>query len=1053
MSSPLDLIRLTLVELIDDMNGFSPDNVDSQAAATNICNMVLTDLKEDETDMAMSLLFNPERGILYFLRKALDKAVHANAKVIFLEFTAELISRSPNSITPHIFDIKILLSSCTKMIDPEALDVNGLCEKLHNAYGTQQSKMASTVKAEVLEVLGLIARYFPNVSQRHERHTTLMRWCLTVIQDQLNRGAKQELSLIAGAVVGLDNCLYSFADKAAKDVPTILRHIRTLVNVPEDLSRFATPIGTFFTANFTQIVSAEVITSSAQYKAMSVAIRGYGYFAAPCKQIAPDQLKNLLTHLLRKSAFLVSSNTNEGMDGSSSHLAAFITAYTFVAQVYDTVPELLMIALIQMANAAVMNFTKMTTYARIECCIAVERLLVMLLYKGEGVLRSFFDKLSYKLLVFTAADISPTNSDRTPMQDETNWHSYTIYLFLWRNLFKPGTLSRELNKSPVEISDADLERFSLIIYGSTMESFKRLVSLLNLSVSDSEIDLDEESALETKMVDMDPATWVAGMGPVSGDAAKLQANCAKDFVIFQNLTEFWQLFLPEIRPDLFARWTLVIGSTLIELSAKNPLVSGFYKIFATCLQVCQSTSYFHPQGTVEKLIKKEDEPINIQRAATLFKKYIREVLARLEQYKDDLLASCLHLVLSSPSALTDSDCIIAPIQLALKLGLGYLPLATVGLDAVERWIDIVDHDQDYWFSRVLPSLNEYLMVDVTSSGESENIDAPTLKSKQKVIVQRKQAYKDVARKASMLASSDHVQSLRDLQLRILRLLGRQAQYNKLILNRHNEHDGSREVSSDLLAWDPEPRVKLKIPFQEMKTELQFDEMLPRIIDLAENSLNRQIKVASCELLHSLVILMIGSSAFRARDAKDPKKSPFHKIYLKVFPALLRLAVDVDQVPRSLYRPLVSQLIHWLTNNAQYENPETIALLNACMDAACDTLGPLRDYGAECLGEFVKWSIKQTSSSSSSGPMNVKSLLKRVYNLASHSSTAKRLGASLIVNRIYRVFREEAPLVDQFTVELLYWILFSLRLAEADHTGLGTRQQACLAITHLQRIIV
>lgn len=94
------------------------------------------------------------------------------------------------------------------------------------------------------------------------------------------------------------------------------------------------------------------------------------------------------------------------------------------------------------------------------------------------------------------------------------------------------------------------------------------------------------------------------------------------------------------------------------------------------------------------------------------------------------------------------------------------------------------------------------------------------------------------------------------------------------------------------------------------------------------------------------------------------QSPFHKIYQKVFPALLRLAVDVDLVPQSLYRPLVSQLIHWLTISSQYENPETIALLSCCMDAACDTLGPLRDYGAECLGEFVKWSIKQSGTSSS-----------------------------------------------------------------------------------------
>ncbi|KAF9959536.1 hypothetical protein BGZ65_000296 [Modicella reniformis] len=44
-------------------------------------------------------------------------------------------------------------------------------------------------------------------------------------------------------------------------------------------------------------------------------------------------------------------------------------------------------------------------------------------------------------------------------------------------------------------------------------------------------------------------------------------------------------------------------------------------------------------------------------------------------------------------------------------------------------------------------------------------------------------------------------------------------------------------------------------------------------------------------------------------------------------------------------------------------------------------------------------------------------------------------------------------VDQFSLKLLYWLLISLRLAEADDSRLGTRQQApYLAITNLQRII-
>ncbi|KAG0205959.1 hypothetical protein BGX33_007637 [Mortierella sp. NVP41] len=1150
MSSPLDHIRLTLVELIDEMNDTNPDSVDSQAAATNICNIALSDLKEDELDMATSLLFNPDKGILYFLRKSLDKNVHGNAKVTFLEFTAEYLGRSPTSIAPYIVDIKktclslflndslakvkrasllpikIMLSSCTSLIDPEALDINGLFSKCYTAYATQQSKMGGTVKAEVLEVLGMVARCFPTIAA--ERQESVIRWCLSTVETQLSAGGKQELSLVAGAIIGLDNCLYSFSESASSKVPTILRFIKTLVNVPEDLSRFAAPVAAldlfahhihlfrpllidiyewmyqriagycehthdkmskcgynsldvflqeianvlttspttekeyncfmFFTTNFNQIISMELVSTSAQYKAMSVAIRGYGYFAAPCKHIAPDQLHKLLAHLLKKSAFLISSNTNEGIDSSTSHLAAFITAYTFVAQVYDEIPELLMTALNQMANVVVVNFAKLSYYNRIDCTIAIERLLVMLFNKGEGVLRGFFDKFSYKLLVFTSSDISKSIADlfrgnRPHTVVDNTPHSYTIYLFLWRNLFKPNSLSKELKKKYTEIPEDDQERFLQIIYSSTMESFKRLVTLLNLSVSDIEIPAENEgdSTPDDRLLDPDASVEsILTIVPISGDVAKMQANCAKDFVIFQNLTEFWKLFLPEIRPDLFGRWTYVIGSTLIELSAKHPLVSGFYKMFATCLQVCQSISLFKEGAALHRHVKVEGGSVDNQRAAALFQKYIREVLARLEQYKDDLLASCLHLVLSSPAALTDSNSIIAPIQLALKLGLGYFPLASIGLDAVERWINIVDQDQHSWFGQVLPCLNEYLLVQVPASGEGDGAEGSVVKLRRDRSGRPRTEYTKMVKNVFMPDSSSQVQSMKDLQLRILRLLGRQAQYNKLILDRRSAHSNAKAASSDLLAWDPEPRVKFKIPFQEMKTELQLDEMLPRIVDLAEHSLNRQIKVASCELLHSLVILMIGSSAFRARAAQDTKNSPFHKIYLRVFPALLRLAVDVDLVPQSLYRPLVSQLIHWLTISSQYENPETIALLSCCMDAACDTLGPLRDYGAECLGEFIKWSIKQSGTSSSS--VNVKSLLKRTYNLASHSNPTKRLGAALIVNRIYRIFREEATLVNQFTLELLYWMLFGLRLAEGDHAGLGTRQQTYLAITHLQRII-
>jgi len=54
-----------------------------------------------------------------------------------------------------------------------------------------------------------------------------------------------------------------------------------------------------------------------------------------------------------------------------------------------------------------------------------------------------------------------------------------------------------------------------------------------------------------------------------------------------------------------------------------------------------------------------------------------------------------------------------------------------------------------------------------------------------------------------------------------------------------------------------------------------------------------------------------------------------------------------------------------------------------------------------------WSIKQTTKKQQEkSPINTKSLLKRLYSLASHPSAAKRLGAALTFNSIYTVFRSE-----------------------------------------------
>jgi len=223
-----------------------------------------------------------------------------------------------------------------------------------------------------------------------------------------------------------------------------------------------------------------------------------------------------------------------------------------------------------------------------------------------------------------------------------------------------------------------------------------------------------------------------------------------------------------------------------------------------------------------------------------------------------------------------------------------------------------------------------------------------------------------------------------------------------------------------------------------------------VVELAETARERQTKVAACELLHSLVLYMVGSSAsIRSREMQ------FYRIYQHVFPSLIRLACDVELVARQLFEPLVFQLIHWFTKNAQYENEETMNLLDAIVDAVGNhSNGGLRDFAAKCLSEFLKWSLKHsTQQQQEKNPINVKSLFKRLYSLAHHPDPYKRLGCALTFNQVYRVFREEEVIVDQFIFEMMLNIMFSLRLCHHDDPSMGTADSVALVIKNLTRIVV
>lgn len=179
------------------------------------------------------------------------------------------------------------------------------------------------------------------------------------------------------------------------------------------------------------------------------------------------------------------------------------------------------------------------------------------------------------------------------MIDVVAEHTYQEMFFFWENIFKDSTLSWIIDQSgfPIEknqLHTIQLEFFS-ILYDEFMSSVFQLLRTLNLTVTEARDAQLGTSIMKNNDHEID-ANLIAIAG--SGDLETLQPIVSKDFVLFQNLVDFWQLFLPQIKSDLFSRWVYLASDTLITFSTQYPYISGFYKMLGSCLTVCESIKFF-----------------------------------------------------------------------------------------------------------------------------------------------------------------------------------------------------------------------------------------------------------------------------------------------------------------------------------------------------------------------------------------------------------------------------------------------------------------------------
>ncbi|XP_075945492.1 DNA-dependent protein kinase catalytic subunit-like isoform X1 [Anarhichas minor] len=978
---------------------------------------------------------------------------------IFNRYYGELCQRSklPDSVLGKIYELLGVLTE----VHPSEMVNNS--DKLYRAYlGELKEQMTSSTKEPKLFVVAgclrgitaLMVNFTKTMEEDPATSKDIFQYALKAVSPQMSmtryavtfaglRLLARHASQFSSCLMDNYRALFEVMSRLCGHInaemkktsyyalEAFLKQVAMLVadNIEEHKSKLK-----FFMQKFCGIIR----TMDSTHKELSIAIRGYGFFAAPCKKVCPQDVDLMYTELIQhcKQMYLTES---DGEEDSFYQLPSFLDSIACVLIHLDKIPEVYTPLLERLLVVQIDSFPQYSERMQTVCCRAILKVLVAMASKGP-VLWGFISSVVHQGLIRVCSKPIMLSEDKDGESSQVRTGKWKVpssqnYLALFKSLLDCDLLKDSVFlDGAFESQNAALVSLSRLLYDELVKSILKIVEKLDLSVR--KVTTGEEAP--------DDAAHVL---PSSDPTAHLVPNKIKDFTAFINLVDFCSELLLTKHLEYFQSWMYPLSHELILHSIRNPLVSGFYKLLSVTMKIAKRIKYYQGVGPRSSTSPQSD---TVKSACfALFSKFGKEVCVRMKQYKDELLASCLTFVLSLHHNIIalDIKAYCPALEAALKLGLSHVPLANVALDALEDWSSHIPLEtMQNCYTSILPLLDGYLK---TTTNDKDDSNWEVMSS---VSSRSEKGYSQVMtrllKKSKQLTTEDA--PLVTVRLRVVKLLGHLGgKLNRNLVTAVS----SEETMKKFVAWDSEKRLSFAVPFADMKPVIYLDPFLPHISELALSTSDRQTKVAACELLHSLVVYMVGKSAQMVEG--DNSLPPMYKLHKRLFPVLLRLACDVDQVTRQLFEPLVMQLIHWFTNNKKFESQDTVAVLEAIMDGVVDPIdSTLRDFCGRCIEEFVKWSIKQTTpKQQEKSPTNMKSLFKRIYSLALHPNGFKRLGAALAFNSIYRQFREEKSLVEQFIFEVLVIFVESLALAHSDERSMGTVQQSCSAIDHLKRIII
>ncbi|CAM4805641.1 unnamed protein product [Rotaria magnacalcarata] len=824
----------------------------------------------------------------------------------------------------------------------------------------------------------------------------------------------------------------------------------TNVKTPEERRR-AVQVFQYFIKEFRD----KIDTPELEIRDLAMGIRGYGIFANACKLYGTEEdIKFMFVGLIQRCEQIAMptvalSQAVDIFDERFYGLPNLIDALSAIIIEMTNIGEEFLGPLERLTVMTIDYYPRYQPKPQATTCSSVIKMILALQTKPNSY-KPFLSRIVTQALIRCCSHplkstVEEELENYEPNVSEDKLKSllsigktitYENYLPLWKSLLSVISL-KEFDTSAYPI----FERQNMLVslYDEIIESILHIIDRLDLSVEKEKQDGENH---DDETTTTDP---IFGMRPVK----------PIDFQIFYNLVDFCQDLLPEQSPELFLKWIFRFLYDIIATSTKYPLVSGVYRFATFVMNICLKLDYFKSnRATTGAEIEMMEIDINeneqIQAACGLVRRFAHEVLSRQKQYCDDLLVSCLQLIISLPSDCIDYDFAdyVPAIQIALSIGLTYLPLAEQTINSLERWSQSTSLNLPNFYSQILPYLDDFLRLSY-DQGDDANVRAvvSSLQEKTRLSSKGKRVLPTrMLKKTKQIKHLFEDSDIRRVQFRILKYLGS-------LGNRVNHYlidDTSNHLIKDAVAWDNENHLTFNVPFDDIKPTIHLDVFLPRLVDLALHSSDRQTKITACELLQSIMLYMIGKSA----NNRSTAAASYDKLYEHLFPAVLELSCDSDTFTKTLFTTFMIQMIHWFTKNQNYENRETMSLLDTFMNGMISGRNAsIRDFSGVCLKEFLKWTVKHAGGYDKSAYLkNATSILKRILSFALHPNSFKRLGSTLAWNSVYMLFRESETLVDVYTLQLLFVFVESLAIAQEDDPSLGTQQQAIGALSHIERII-